>query len=114
MAAGATHAPAIARAISFLFIRISFVEGEAVVAIERFLEGPRGEHQARFMEHPPNSYREATRMMPKPRGFLKGFFANRATNRGGCCASATGGSVPGKDPEELFSRVFRRHEGAAD
>src|SRR5437868_11275551 len=73
-----------------------------LLLVSDFLGAARAELGPGFMEHPPNSYREATRMMPKPCPSLKGFLANRATNRGGCCASATGD----QNPEKTFSSSF--------
>src|SRR6476659_5732280 len=72
MAAGATKAPATARAIRFLFIRISFVEVRPCFAL-RFLTGTSGGWVPDFSGIFERILLEAGCMMPKRALSLKGF-----------------------------------------
>jgi hypothetical protein len=88
MAAGAKDAPAIARAISFLFIRISFVEVRPCLLLANSWE-PRGDFVAPFFRNFLEFFLRTTRIMPKQPRSLKRFFAGFATNDAPCCYHAT-------------------------
>src|SRR5207244_2408040 len=100
MAAGATHAPAIARAISFLFIRISFVEGEAVVAAISW--GPGVERAG------PRFYGTSTKFLSRSHShdakalpFAQGVFGQSRNKLGPLLCFRHRGSEPRKHPLEL-------------
>src|SRR5437868_11275550 len=114
MAAGATHAPAIARAISFLFIRISFVEGEAVVACERFLGGRARRAGARFYGTSTKFLSRSHSHDAKALPFAQGVFGQSRNKPGRLLCFRHRGSEPRKDLLELLSGVLRGHKGTSN